>query len=156
MDPFSIVVGVGSLLQMSIQLGKCIKSVYEVVASFEEGIKSLMRDVQDLDSVNKSLKSLYETDTGKSIAEQPELPCQEVDAWKNTMEILQECVKTVERLQVMIGEITKSRRGQATRRRDVVIKHLRKQAREGELNKIQFKLSTLRGRLSVSLTLLSL
>ena len=156
MDPFSIVVGVGSLVQMCLQLGKCIRNVYEDAASFEEEIKPLWREIQDLDSVNKSLEYLSGTHTSDFIAEQPELPSQEVDVWKNTMETLQECVETVERLQVILGEITKTRRGQGTRRRDIIIKHLRKQAKKDELDKIRLKLSALRERLSVSLTILSL
>lgn len=155
MDPFSIVVGVGSLVQMCLQLGKCIKSVYEDAASFEEEIEFL-REVQDLDSVNKSLEFLHKQDTSNCISEEPELSCQEIDVRKNTMKTLQECVEKVKRLQVVIGAITKNKRDQATRRRNIIINHLRKQEKKDELNLIRLKLSALREILSVSLTILSL
>lgn len=156
MDPFSIVVGIGSLVQMSIQLGKCLKNVYEAAATFEEEIEFLMREVRDLDSVNKSLSHLYQKATSNFISGQPKLSCEEVEVWENTVKILQECIKTAKRLKVAIETIIKNRRGQATRKRDVIIKHLRKQAKEGELNQIQLNLSTLRGSLNISLTLLNL
>ena len=156
MDPFSIVVGVGSLVQMSIQLGKCIKSVYDNAASFEEDLEDLMHEVQDLDSVNKSLEYLHKTDTSNCTSEQPELSCREFDVRKNTLNTLQDCVRTVERIQVMLVAITKNQKGQATRMRDAIVKRLRKQAKKGELNKIRLKLSTFRASLSVSLTALSL
>ena len=54
MDPFSVLVGVWSLIEMSLQLGKYLKDVYEAAASFEEDIGSLLREIQDLESVNKS------------------------------------------------------------------------------------------------------
>ena len=54
MNPFSVLVGAGSLIEMCLQLGKYLKDVYEAAASFEKDMGSLLREIQDLESVIKS------------------------------------------------------------------------------------------------------
>jgi hypothetical protein len=143
MDPFSLVVGIGSLIEISLALGKCLKDAYETAASFEEEMGSLLREIQDLDSVNKSIEHLHRTETSSNVAsERLDLPVQEREVWQNTIKILQECTKTARRLQEVLGVI--------------VGKQLKKQSKDGELNLIRIKISGHRQSLNVSLTLLNL
>ena len=60
MDPLSVVVGVGSLIDLSLRLGKYLKDVHESIASFEGEIGSLLWEIQDLESVNKSIAQLLQ------------------------------------------------------------------------------------------------
>lgn len=95
MDPFSYLVRAGSLIEMSLQLGTFLKDVYEAVASFEGEMESLLREIQDLDSVNKSIEHLYRTETSGYAHGHSELPRQDLEVWQNTVKILQDCPETV-------------------------------------------------------------
>src|ERR1700712_5002219 len=98
MDPFSLVVGIGSLVQISLQLAKCIKDVHDASASFEDDIEALLREIQSLESVNKSISNLYQTETGEYSAAHTELPPQEREVWETTVKTLHETTKTVAKL----------------------------------------------------------
>lgn len=154
MDPFSVVVGVGSLIEMSLQLGKFLKNVYEAAASFEGEVGSLLREIQDLSSVNKSIENLHRAEIGESSERQ--LPRQDLDIWQNTVKTLQECSETIKRLQRLLEDITGKGGAKVTGWRDGFKKQLRKQSKDGELKDIRIKLSVHRDSLNVSLTLLNL
>lgn len=156
MDPFSVLVGVGSLIEMSLQLGKYLKDVYEAAASFEGEMGSLLREIQDLDSLNKSIEHLHRTETGGYTSRHPELPRQDLEVWQNTVKTLQDCSETVERLQIVLKAVTGKGGVKVTGWRDGIKKQLRKQTKDGELNQIRLKLSVHRESLNVSLTLLNL
>ena len=156
MDPFSVIVGVGSLVEMSLQLGKCLKDVYEAAASFEDDIKFLFREIQDLDSVNKSIEHSYKTEATDHDFGLSELPRQDGKIRQNISQILGKCSETVEILRKVLEAVIGNSGVKVTGRRDGIKKYLRKQAKDGELEQIQQKLSVHRDSLSVSLTLLNL
>ena len=52
--PLAVIVGIGLLAEKIIQLGTCLRDVYEAVSSFEDVIEFLFREIQDLDSVNRA------------------------------------------------------------------------------------------------------
>lgn len=156
MDPFSIIVGTGGLLQLSFQLGKYLKDVYEAAASFQDEIGSLLSEIQDLESVNKSIENLYKNGVNDYTSGQSKLPHQDLEIWQNTVKTLQNCSNTVKRLQTVLQLITGKSGLKLTGWLDGVKKALRKQAKDGELNEIRLKLSAYRESLNVSLTLLNL
>ena len=59
MDPLSITLGVGTIVQLSLQLGMYLKNVYDAAASFEEEIEFLMREIQDVESINTSIGTSF-------------------------------------------------------------------------------------------------
>lgn len=152
MDPFSLLVGAGSLIEMSIQVGKYLKHVYEAVASFEEEIGTLFHEIQDLDTVIKAIEHLLSTET----TGQQELSRHVQEIWQNTAKILQDCSETVQKLQKVLETITGKSGARVTGLRDGIKKQLRKQAKDGELNQIRHKLSVHQESLKLSLTLLNL
>lgn len=156
MDPFSITVGVGSLIEMSLQLGKYLKDVYEAAASFEGEIDSLFREIRDLDSVNKVIVHLYRSETGIYASAHQEPPRQDMEIWQNTVKTLQDCSETLKKLQSVLEAIIGKSGVKVTGWRDGIKKQLRKQSKDGELNQIRLKLSAHRESLNVSLTLLNL
>ena len=156
MDPFSIVVGVGSLIEMSLRLSKYLKNVHEAAASFEGEMESLVREIQDLDSVNKSIEQLHRTETGIHTSGQTEIPRQDLEVWQNTAKTLQECSNTVQTLQRVLEVLTRKNGAKVTGWRDGIKKGLRKQSKDGELSQLRLRLSSHRESLSVSLTLLNL
>jgi len=118
---------------------------------------SLLREIQDLDSVNKSIEHLYRTETSSNFrSERLDLPVQEREVWQNAIKILQECTKTARELQKVLEVIVGRHGVKAAGFRDRITKQLRKQSKDGELNLIRIKISGHRESLNVSLTLLNL
>lgn len=156
MDPFSISVGTLALLQLSLQLGKCLKDVYDAAASFQEEIGSLLSEIQDLESVNKSIEHLHTSGVNDHTSGRSGLSHQDREIWQNTAKTLQNCSNTVKRLQTVLQAITGKSGLKVTGWRDGVKKALRKQAKNGELHEIRLKLSAYRESLNISLTLLNL
>lgn len=157
MDPFSLVVGIGSLAEISIALGKCLKEAYNSAVTFEEEIGSLLREIEDLNSVNKSIELLYQSEVQRASFERHfDLPPQDKEVWRNTTRTLQECSETAQALQKVLDVIIGKNGVKIDGLRDRIKKNLRKQAKEGELNRIRVKLSACRESLNVSLTMLNL
>ncbi|MCJ1338200.1 hypothetical protein MMC09_003485 [Bachmanniomyces sp. S44760] len=156
MDPFSLIVGVGSLIELSLALGKCLKDVYEAAASFEGEIGFLLSEIRDLDSVNKAIDHLYRTETGDYNSGYLELPPQDLKFWQNAGKNLHDCSETVEGLKKVLFAIIGDKGPKVAGKRDAILKQLRMQAKHGELNKFRLKLSAHRESLNVSLTLLNL
>ena len=157
MDPFSIIVGVGSLIDLSLKLGKYLKDVHDSIAAFEEDVGQLLNEIQNLNSVNKSIEQLFRTETfGAAELSGSSIPPQEREARGNIVKILKECSQTVKRLQNVLDTVTGKNGSKVTGLRDGIKKQLRKQAKEGELEQIRVKLSSHRDDLNIFLTLLSL
>ena len=155
MDPFSIIVGVGSLLDMSLKLGKYVKEVNEAAATFEEDIQFLLAEIQSLNSVNKSIEHVckQEEDARK---DQLAIPREDLEAWQNTFNVLQDCSKTVNKLADVLRAITGKTGIKVIGRRDGIKKQLRLQAKNGELGQIRLRLSVHREDLNMSLSVLNL
>ena len=156
MDPFSIVVGSASLAQLSVQLGQYLKNIYDTAVSFEEDLGSLLSEVQDLESVNKSIEHFHKSEVRGYAAEQSSLPHEEQEIWRNTINTLQSCSKTVKRLQNVLQDVIGKKGLKVTGWRDGVKKALRKQAKDGAISEIRLQLSSHRASLNVYLTLFSL
>ncbi|KAL8928606.1 MAG: hypothetical protein Q9208_001840 [Pyrenodesmia sp. 3 TL-2023] len=156
MDPFAVVVGVGSLIDLSLRLGKYLKDVHESIALFEEDIGSLLREIQDLGSVNKSIAQLYQTETVALTSAYSEPPREELEVWHNTFKTLRNCTSTVKELQTLLIAITGKNGAKVAGLRDGFKKQLKKHSKDSELNRTRQKLSSQRESLSVSLTLLNL
>ncbi|KAL8669814.1 MAG: hypothetical protein Q9168_005618 [Polycauliona sp. 1 TL-2023] len=156
MDPFSVIVGVGSLIDLSLRLGKYLKDLRESIALYEGEIESFLREIQDIDSVNNSIAQLYQTETVTTTLGHSEPPRQELEAWQNTFKTLRGCAATVEELQSLLTAITGKNGAKVAGLRDGIKKQLKKQSKDSELIRIRQKLSSHRESLNVSLTLLNL
>ena len=155
MDPFSIIIGVGSLIDMSLKLGKYVKEVNKAAATFEEDVRFLLAEIQSLNSVNKSIERVCkkEEDVRK---DQLAIPREDLEAWQNTFNVLQDCSKTVNKLADVLRAITGKTGIKVIGRRDGIKKQLRLQAKNGELGQIRLRLSVHREDLNMSLSVLNL
>lgn len=156
MDPFSIIVGTGSLIQMSLQLAKYLKGVCEAAALFEGEVGFLLHEIQDIELINGSIEQLYKTEIGSHSYGRPELTQQELQVWQTAITVLQACTGTVERLQLVLEAVVGKDGPKVTGWRDGIKKQLKKQSKDGELGQIRRKLSDHRESLDLSLTLLNL
>ena len=157
MDPLSISVGAISIIDLTRKLGKYFKEFYEAIASFEDDVEFLLSQIQDLGSVTKSIENLYrEKESGLSAHARPEFARQEGEAWQNIFKTLQLCSETIHKLQIILNAIIGKNESKVTGKRDGIRKELRKQSKDGELDRIRIKLSDHRASLSGSLGLLNL
>ncbi|KAL8992912.1 MAG: hypothetical protein Q9169_006745, partial [Polycauliona sp. 2 TL-2023] len=156
MDSFSVAVGVGSLIDLRLRLGKYLKDVRESIASYEGEMGSFLREIQDLDSVNNSIAQLYQTEAVTTAPGHSGPPRQELEAWHNTLGTLRACTSTVEELQTLLAAITGKNGAKVTGLRDGIKKQFKKQSKDSELVQFRQKLSSHRESLSLSLTLLNL
>jgi DNA repair exonuclease SbcCD ATPase subunit len=153
MDPFSIIVGVAGLLQISVQLSKYVKAVLETAASYEGNIENLLHEIEELESVNKLIEQLHQRESDNYSYRQEEPLRQDLTAWQITLKILEDCSETLKKLQTVLADITGKN---GTGHRDGFKKKFRMQTKESELDKIRLKLSIHRASLNMSLTLLNL
>ena len=153
MDPFSLIVGVGSLVDLSIKLGKYLRDVREAVASFEEEMGFLLGVVESISSINKSIEDLYKAQAAEYIGRSGlQIPDQEYGVWQNIAKTLQSCSAIIQKLQDVLQAVVGKKDGKVAGVRDAIKRQLRKQARDGELSQIQIKLSSHRDFLNLSLT----
>lgn len=156
MDPFSITAGVVSLLDITWRVGKYLKDVQEGAGLVEGEIVSLLSEIQSLDSVNRSIQHLYETEVELLPDGAKGLPDRDQELWRNTANNLQDCQQTVQRLQNILEMIAGKHGKKVAGWRDGIRKQLRKQSKDGELSTIRLQVSVNRQSLHISLTMLDL
>jgi hypothetical protein len=156
MDPFSIAIGVASLLDITWRVGKYLKDVQEGAGIVEGEIASLLTEIQSLDSVNRSIKHLHETEVEMLMEGVVELPERDQELWRNTANNLQDCQETVLKLQSILEAIAGKHGEKVVGWRDGIRKQLRKQSKDGELSSIRLQVSVNRQSLHISLTMLDL
>ncbi|KAL8880635.1 MAG: hypothetical protein Q9198_001994 [Flavoplaca austrocitrina] len=133
---------------------KYLRDVHASIALYEGEIESFLGEVQDLESVNKSIAELYQTET-VAIAHGHSEP-QQLEVWQNTLKTLRSCTISVEALQTLLNEIAGKTGAKVAGLRDRIKKQLKKQSKDSELIRIRQQLSSHRESLSMSLTLLNL
>lgn len=156
MDPFSIVVGVGSLLDITVRVVKYLKDVQEAAGLVEGEITSILTEIQALDSVNRSIKHLHEAEIESLPAGSLGLPDRDQELWQTTANNLQDCEGSVRRLQSVLETIAGRHGDKEAGWRDGIKKQLRMRSKDGELNRIRVQISVNRQSLHISLTMLDL
>jgi hypothetical protein len=156
MDPFSIAIGVASLLDITWRVAKYLKDVQEGAGLVEGEITSLLSEIQALDSINRSIKHLHETEVENLPTDSVGLPDRDQELWRNTANNLRDCQGTVQRLQTVLDAIIGGHSNKVVGWRDGIKKQLRKQSKDGELSSIRLQISVNRQSLHISLTMLDL
>jgi hypothetical protein len=156
MDPFSITIGIASLLDITWRVAKYLKDVQEAAGLVEGEIMSLLSEIQALDSVNRSIKHLHETEVEPLSPSSMELPDRDQELWRITASNLQDCQGNVQRLQTVLDAIAGKHGDKVVGWRDGIKKQFRKHSKDGELSIIRFQISVSRQSLHISLTMLDL
>jgi hypothetical protein len=156
MYPFSITIDIASLLDITWRVAKYLKDVQEAAGLVEGEITSLLGEIQALDSVNRSIKHLHETEVESLSPNSMELPDRDQELWRITASNLQDCQGNVQRLQTVLDEIAGKHGDKVVGWRDGIRKQFRKLSKDGELTSIRFQISVSRQSLHISLTMLNL
>jgi len=157
MDPFSIVVGVTSLVDVCWRVGKYLRDVQEAAKFVEGEIASLLREINAFDAVNNSIKLLYEAEIGNLPPESlDKVPAGDRELWRNTARDLQNCEATIEKLYNTLLNVIGKNGEKVTGWRDGIAKQMRKHSKDGELDQARLQLIVHRENLHISLTMLNL
>lgn len=156
MDGFSIALGIVQLFDITWRVGKYLKDVHEGAGIVEGEIASLLSEIQALESVNRSIQHLHETEVEILPAGATKLPDRDRELWQITGSNLQECQKTVEKLEAIILAIVGKHGEKVAGWREGIKMQLRKQSKEGQLTSIRSQISVSRQSLHMSLTMLDL
>ena len=161
-DPFSIAVGTMGLTDICWRFGTYLKDIQAGAAQIEDEIASLTREIEALTSINETIHASYK-DFQKSVAsndEEDAVPAEVANLWRNIRSNLQDCRIIVEDLEQLVknivGKEPQDKPSKVERKFDGFRKQLRKQSKEGDLNKLQSRLNTYQNTLQLMLDLVIL
>ncbi|KAH8821918.1 hypothetical protein F5884DRAFT_746205 [Xylogone sp. PMI_703] len=156
MDPFSITIGVVSLIQVTNHVYKHLKRLREAVGEAEGDIASLWNEIQNLERVNNSINHLYSEEVVLWSRDSSEIPGATRDLWQGTKETLGECQATMEKLRSTLETITDKDAVGEMGRRDRIRMQWRKHFKDDQLDKLRHDLTTHREKFNVFCNALTL
>ncbi|RDW80348.1 hypothetical protein BP5796_05046 [Coleophoma crateriformis] len=156
MDPFSITIGLASMLDITVRVIKYLKEVQEAAGVIGEELVSLANEIQALGSLGRSIQHLHDTEVQSLLGGFADLPDRDQELWRLTSSNLQDCKTLVGRLRDLFTEIAGKHGDKVGGWADSIKKQLRKQSKDGELNKIRSQIIVSRQSLHISLTMLNL
>ena len=132
MDPFSVTVGVVSLLDVCTRTVSFLKNVSNSVSTVDQDVEAVKNDVEAVQSAVAALKDVYNTwvsyDSGNVVPGTGGAS----QVWENLIRLLPRCEQTILKLQRLIEGIGDFRLPKSASRFESLVKSLRKQARESE------------------------
>ncbi|CZR65198.1 uncharacterized protein PAC_15098 [Phialocephala subalpina] len=138
------------------RVGSYLKDVHEAAGQVEGDIASLSSEIQNLESLNKPIKHLHETEVESLPDDAKELPDLDRELWRITSSNLRDCQETAKKLEIVLDGIAGKHGNKVAGWRDGIRKQLRKQSKDGELNNMSLRVSLNRQSLHTSLTMLDL
>lgn len=149
-DPFSIVAGTLSLIDVCWRFGVYLHDVQAGAAKIDDEIASLSREIEHLQSVNESVCATYKEIHKPSSKQEASLTYLETH-WRLMRSNLQDCQLLVEALEGLVREIigkeTLKEGSKVAKKFDGFKKQLKKQSREQDFYKLQGRLTTYYGAL---------
>ena len=156
MDPFSIVVGSFSLVDVCFRLVRELKDFAKAVAGIDQEIGELVHHIDTVAIVVGSIKDAFGTNVGSK----PEKVEKELDPirqlWQNAGRVLHDCQSQMEKLESLIKGIKGKDRTQGPRKIDGFLKQLRKQSRDEEYRSIRSGLNESLQTLQILLQIIEL
>ena len=147
-DPFSIIAGTAGILDISFRFCKYLKDVRAAITSVEGDLTTLVRDIEILIQINKSIQHVFTTDlhdtTGNARIEND-------NVWRHIATSLSDTRDVLSQLESLIGEVVGKHGLKVTSRWDGFKKQLRKQSKDEHYRQLKQDLSNQQGTLQVLL-----
>lgn len=144
-DPFSIIVGTASLIDVCWRFGSYLHDIQAGAAKIDDEIETLSRDIEALRVINETIRDSCENLPGYLSSEIESSKHMET-FWRNVSSNLASCRLIVEDLEVLVegimGTEPPKNESKIMKKFGGFRKQLRKQSREGEFDKLQNRLST--------------
>lgn len=156
-DPFSIIAATFGLIDVCWRFGSYLRDVQAGAAKVEDEIEGLSRDIEALRIVNETIRASYrELPSYRNLNIENSKHVERL--WRNVSSNLQNCRPIVEELEALvrgiIGKEPPKDESTIMRKLGGFKKQLRKQAREGDFNKLQTRLSTCYNTIQLTLDLI--
>jgi chromosome segregation ATPase len=163
MDPFSIVVGTCSVVDISTRVVRYLRSVKESIAGTKDELESLEHEINSIRSISESIRDSFKDEVencaGKSLAD----PTKAEALWKNIGNTLRRCERRLSDLADVIQHVTgennkENRKGSKDNKYTATLEgwklQLRKLPKNSKIEQIQNDLVGYKGTLGLSLTLI--
>ncbi len=163
MDPFSVVVGTYSVVDISTRLVRFLRSFKDSVAGTKDELESLEHEINSIQSISESIKDSFEDEvkncSGVSVAD----PTKAESLWRNVSNTLRSCERRLgdlaEILQHVAGEKSEDNgKGNKDHKYTATFEswklQLRKNSKSAKIGQIQSDLVGYKHTLSLSLTLI--
>ncbi|KAI9713724.1 MAG: hypothetical protein M1812_006562 [Candelaria pacifica] len=155
-DPFSIVAGTVSLLDVCWRVGSYLSKVKAGAGKIEQDLATLSNEVNALITVNKSIQALWDANKDPP----PGIPRSDAERieglWQDINLALRGCRGVMDNLSNLVEEIIGKGGPSVQGRRDGIKKVLRKQSKSEEILEIRHQLSSHQGSLQLTLSALNL
>lgn len=167
MDPFSIVIGSATIIDICFRLVRYLKDFQEATAKVEAEISALVHEFEALIVVNESINATFKVElgtvNGKQAAPEGHLDVLAVDSdtvhnlWRDIGRNLKDCQSVVQKLEEVVEEIVgkeivgKARTG-FVRKLDDFKKYRRKESRDREFRQLRDQVTTFQRALQMLMT----
>ncbi|KAL8825523.1 MAG: hypothetical protein Q9170_007758 [Blastenia crenularia] len=155
-DPFSIVAGTTSLLDVCWRVGAYLGKVKAASGKIERDLSALIFEVKALTAVNESIQALWDINKEKSLEDSFRDAARIRVLWHDIDLTLDGCRHVMSRLELLVEEIIGKDGFEVRGKRDGIKKVLRKQSKDEELCDIQRQMSSHQNNLSVALSALNM
>lgn len=109
MDPFSIVIGAGNLLDISVRVSKYLLELRDKVASTKDDLESLLQQINSITSASQSIRQAFENEIANS-SERKKSKTSEVNKlWQQISVALSKCGQRLGDLEDLLKRITGDR-----------------------------------------------
>ena len=157
-DPFSIIVGTASLIDVCWRFGSYLHGIQAGAAKIDDEIETLSRDIEALRVINETIRDSYKELPGY-LSSEIERSKHVERLWRNVSSNLESCRLIVEELELLVegimGKEPAKKESKIMRKFGGFRKQLRKQSREGEFNKLQPRLNTYYNTIQLMLDLIN-
>lgn len=155
-DPFSILAGTTSIIDVCVRLTKYFRDVKSAAGRIEQDLFALLEEFIALQAVNGAIRDMWlerhKTVGSKAPANEPLLEKQ----WQDLDHALRVCSNSMQRLCALIEEVVGKDGHYVTSKLDGIKKVLRKQSKENAIFEVRQQVMSHRDNLQVLLLALNL
>ncbi|KAF2197372.1 hypothetical protein GQ43DRAFT_484192 [Delitschia confertaspora ATCC 74209] len=153
-DPFSIVAGAASLVDICIRLTNYLRDVHKAAGTIGDDTDSLIHEVHALNTISSSIHQAFSAHLAANPWNGPSE--KEADLWKHVSQTLQDCQGVARRLEAIVKDIYGKTGPTVQSFRDAVVKAHRRRNKEGDLRQCRDQLTMYHSGLQILLGSISI
>jgi DNA-binding transcriptional MerR regulator len=155
-DPFSIIAGSASLLDISWRVISYISRIQEAAARVEDELSALSKEIESLVSVNSSLEDVWTSEQKAFLATSVTDTVRIDSLWRNVGTNLRDCRLVLEKLDDLLKAVHGKAGPLSPGKLDNLIKQLRRESRDDDFRQLRDRLTTHQNSLQMLLTALNM
>ena len=156
-DPLSVLASTASLVDICIRLVNYLRDVEKAVSTINEDIASLIREIEALNVISKSLQDAFKNKiSDDSDGEEDVKDEQNEESWKHVRRTLENCQVVAEKLEAIVKEMYGKSGPSVSGLRDSIGKAHRKRSRDGDVRQCRDQLATYQNVLQILLAFINI